>query len=318
MTLKMKNIALFTLSLLILACPISAQAAKSFEIAATVNKDAISDGDVLDRMRLIFASTGVVNNKDNRAKAYPQALNSLIEEQLQIQEAIRQNLNVSDEETAAGFDEMAKQNSMTSDQFDLVIKQQGIPKPTLLRKIKAQIAWRNVISKILRPKIDVTENDVTARLDRIKDNIGKIEYQVAEIFLPVTKTSKEVETKILANKLRDEIKGGRVLFSIIAAQFSKSSSAKQGGLLGWVQEGELPQELDVVLKSLSLKQVSPPIRGLSGFHILTLLNKRTISEETLPSEDKILSAIGLERLDRLQQRYISDVRSAAFIDRRGE
>ena len=281
-----------------------------------MNKDAISESDVLDRMRLIFASTGVRNNQENRNKTYPQALNSLIEEQLQIQEANRQNLNVNDEEAIVGFEAMASQNSMTGEQFDVVIKQQGIPKSTLLRKIKAQIAWRNVIGKVIRPQIDVTEKDVTARLDRIKDNVGKTEYKAAEIFLPVTKTSKEAETKALANKLISEIKGRGAPFNVIAAQFSKSSSAKQGGLLGWVQEGELPQEIDVVLKSLSKKQVSPPIRGLSGFYILTLIDKRVVSEETLPSEEDILNAIGLERLDRLQQRYMSDIRSGAFIDRR--
>jgi peptidyl-prolyl cis-trans isomerase SurA len=314
----MKNITFALLSLFIIATPFQASAANSFGIAATVNKDAISNNDVLDRMRLIFASTGVRDISENRTKTYPQALNSLIEEQLQIQEAIRQNLSVSDEEAAAGFEGMAKQNSMTAEQFDIVIKQQGIPKSTLLRKIKAQIAWRNIIGKILRPKIDVTENDVTARLDRMKDNIGKTEYQAAEIYLPVTKTSKEPETRDLAKKLVSEIKGGRVLFSVVAAQFSKSSSAKQGGLLGWVQEGDLPKELDTVLKSLSIKQVSPPIRSLSGFYVLTLLNKRTISKETLPTEEDILNSIGLERLDRLQQRYLSDIRSSAFIDRRGE
>lgn len=312
----MKNITIYLVALILMALPFSAYAAKSFGIVATVNKDAISESDVLDRMRLIFASTGVRNNKSNREKAYTQALNSLIDEQLQMQEADRQDLHVRDEEAVVGFEAMASQNSMTGEQFDVVIKQQGIPKATLLRKIKAQIAWRNVIGKIIRPQIDVTEKDVTARLDRLKDNIGKAEYKAAEIFLPVTKTSKEAETKALANKLISEMKTRNAPFNMIAAQFSKSSSAKQGGSLGWVQEGELPQELDVVLKSLSKKQVSPPIRGLSGFYILTLLDKRVVSEDTLPSEEDILNAIGLERLDRLQQRYMSDIRSAAFIDRR--
>lgn len=288
----------------------------SFSIAATVNKSAISDSDVNNRMRLIFASSGVRNTAENRKQAYPQALNSLIEEQLQIQEAERQNLPVTDEEVMEGFAGMAQQNSMTPDQFDLVIGQQGIPKSTLLQKIKAQIAWRSVVTKILRPQIDVTENDVNARLDRLKENVGKTEYRASEIFLPVTKTSPDAETKRLAQKLIDEIRSLRAQFPVVAAQFSKSPSGRQGGALGWVQEGELPKELDTTLKSLSLNQVSSPIRGLSGYYILALMEKREVSAETLPSEEDILNAIGLERLDRLQQRYLSDVRSAAFIDRR--
>ena len=291
-------------------------AKKSFEIAATVNKDAISMSDVNDRISLVFASSGVRRTRDSVIKAQPQALNSLIDEQLRIQEAERQNLPVTDEEVTEGFVAMAAQNNMKPEQFDTVLKQQGIPKSTLLRKIKSQIAWRKIIKNVLRPQIDVTETDVRARLDRMKENIGKMEYKAFEIFLPVTNSKEEKPTKDLANKLISEIRAGSAPFSLVAAQFSKSASGPQGGGLGWVQEGQLPQELNTVLKSLSLKQVSSPIRGLSGFHILMILNKRTVSEDTLPSEEDILNAIGLERLDRLQQRYLSDIRSSTFIDRR--
>lgn len=288
-----------------------------FAIVATVNEDAISNNDVEDRIRLIFATTGVRNTAENRKEAYPQALNSLIEETLQIQEATRQNIAMSKEEITEGFAGMARQNSMTVEQFDGVIKQQGIPKPTLLKRIEAQGAWRNVVTKVLRPQVNVSETDVNARLDRLRENIGQTEYRVAEIFLPVTETSQEKETQKLAKKLINEIKSQRVQFPVVAAQFSKAASARKGGMMGWVQEGSLPKELDVVVKSLNVNQISPPIRSLSGYYVLSVLEKREVSEENLPSPDDVLSAIGLERLDRLQNRYLQDIRSTAFIDRRG-
>lgn len=314
----MKKYIFTILAIAVLGCAITttSYAANSFGIAATVNKSAISDNDVNERIKLIFASSGVRNTPENRKQAYPQALNSLIEEQLQIQEAERQNFPVEDEEVEAGFAAMAQQNSMTAEQFEGVIKQKGIPKGTLFQKIKAQIAWRNVITKVLRPQIDVTENDVMARLNRMKDNIGKMEYNAAEIFLPVTETSPDKDTKELAQKLISELKSRRVQFPVVAAQFSKSPTGRNGGSMGWVQEGELPKELDITLKNLSAGQVSTPIRSLSGYYILALMGKREINAETLPTEEDVLNAIGLERLDRLQQRYLADVRSAAFIDRR--
>ena len=311
-----KTLFLSLLALTMLGFSAQSVHAASFQIAATVNKDAISESDVDERIKLLFASSGIRRTPENLAKARPQALNSLVEEQLQIQEAAKQNLTVTDDQVAEGFAGMASQNSMTPEQFELVLKQQGIPKSTILRKIKAQIAWRNVVTKVLRPQIDVTETDVTARLDRLKANIGKTEYLTHEIFLPVVNSAEENSTKDLAGKLADEIKGGAAMFPMVAAQFSKSASAAQGGALGWVQEGELPQELDVVMKSLAPNQISPPIRSLAGFYLITVPEKREITVETLPSEEDVLNAIGLERLDRLQQRYMSDIRSAAFIDQR--
>ena len=295
---------------------ISVQAAEVFGIAATVNEDAISEADVNDRMQLIFASSGLANNKANRARVRPQAVESLIEEQLKIQEAARQNIEISKEEVLEGFNAIATSNQMTSDQFVQVMKQQGIPQATLLAQLKAQIAWNKVIQSVLRPKVDVSENDVNAKLDRIKANIGKVEYLAAQVFLPVSSSDQEAQTKQLADKLVEEVKTKRASFDVVAKQFSKASGAENGGYLGWVQEGQLPKELDLVLKSLSPGQISPPIRGLSGYYILTVVQKRSVSSETLPSQDDVLRSIGLERLDRLQQRHLADIRSAAFIDRR--
>ncbi len=298
--------------------PIQTMAATSFGIAATVNKDAISESDVNDRMKLLFASSGIPNTKESREKIKPQALNVLIEEQLKIQEAERNGLEVKDQEIDEAFSEMAAQNKMTAEEFSKVMAQSDIPTHTLRHKIKSQIAWRKVVGSMLRSRIDVTENDVNAKMMRLKENLGKTEYQVSEIFLPVEKTKDDKKVKELGQKLIEEIKKGRAPFAVVATQFSKSASAQQGGAVGWVQEGDLPKELDVVVKSLSDGQISPPIKGLAGYHILTVAGTRQISEETLPKEEEVLNAIGLQRLDRLQKRHLADVRSSSFIDRRDE
>ena len=303
-------------SILAMTAPFTVQAKTSFGIAATVNTDAVSESDVNDRMKLIFASSGIQDTPESRNKVRPQALNILIEEQLKIQEAKKNNIEISSEEIDKAFGTMAAQNKMEPDQFKQVMANSGIPHRTLRRQIEAQIAWQKVVSRVLRPRVDVTDNDINARLDRLKENVGKTEYQVSEIFLPVNSNNKEAKVKDLSQKLVEEIKLKRAPFPVVATQFSKSASAVQGGSLGWVQEGELPKELDIVVKSLSKGQISPPIKGLSGYYILTLNGQRTISEENLPSEEEVLNSIGLQRLDRLQKRYLSDLRSSSFIERR--
>ncbi len=312
----MKHIVIIAALLLSPVVVQQAKAATSFGIAATVNKDAISEADVNNRMSLILASSGIQNTKENREKVKPQALSLLIEEQLKIQEAKKNELSVTREEIDEAFGQMASQNKMTAEEFAKVMTKSGIPQSTLMRQIEAQIAWRKVVTTILRPRVDVTENDISEKMNKLKENIGTTEYQVSEIFLPVPNSKEDKKIKELATKLIQEIKAGRAPFAVVAAQFSKSSSAVQGGSLGWVQAGELPKEQDIVVKSLSKGQISSPLKGLSGYHILTLNESRQISVETLPKEEDVLNAIGLQRLDRLQKRYLSDIRSASFIDRR--
>ena len=86
--------------------------------------------------------------------------------------------------------------------------------------------------------------------------------------------------------------------------------------MGWVSEEEIPKELALVLRTMEVGTISPPVRGLSGITILGLQDKRVKSEESLPSEEDTLNAIGLERLDRAQQRHLSDLKAAALIERR--
>ncbi len=63
-------------------------------------------------------------------------MDSLIDEQLKLQEAKRQNIEVTEEDVQAGFETLAQQNGLTADEFTGMIKQQGIPKSTLLANLK--------------------------------------------------------------------------------------------------------------------------------------------------------------------------------------
>jgi peptidyl-prolyl cis-trans isomerase SurA len=294
----------------------SAQANISFGIAATVNKDAISESDVQDRINLLMASTGMSNTQENREKISNEALNVLIEEQLKIQEAEKNNLEVTKDEIDEAFAEMAARNKLSPPEFASVMAGSGVTANTLRQQIKAELAWSKVVGGVLRPQVDVSDNDIAAKLERLKDNIGKTEYKVSEIFLPVNSPVEDSKAKEIGLGLIQEVKNGRAPFGVVASQFSKSSSASQGGSIGWIQEGDLPKELDIVVKSLNKGQISPPIKSLSGYYILTLTDQRTISQETLPSNDDILNSIGLQRLDKLQKKYLSDIQSASFIDRR--
>lgn len=313
----MKKIFLSFLMAAGLLSPTFAYAQKdSMSIAAVVNEDAISEADVRDRLRLILASSGLPDTPEMRQKALGQVLDSLVDEQIKMQEAARNELTVTEEDIDKAFAQIAGNNKMTPEQFAGVLKQQGINRVTLNRQIKAQIAWTKVVQKVVRPQVTVSANDVAALKERMRKNIGKSEYLVSEIFLPVDDAAKEGDVRQLGAKLSSEIGEGKAPFAGVARQVSRAAGAEKGGDMGWVQEGRLPEELDGALKALAEGQVSQPIRGANGYHILQLRGKRSFAEANIPSDDDITDQIGFERLDRAQQRYLLDLKSAAFIERR--
>ncbi len=307
-------IRLFLVMALVMSAPLPATA-QALGIAAVVNEDAISMADVRDRLKLIIISSGLPNNKDTIDKVMPQILNGLIEEQIKLQEAKRHALEVTQDDINAGLDALAQQNNMTREQFSEVMKNAGIPQRTVEHQIRAQIAWTKVIQAILRPRVDVSDSDVDARIARLTSQLGRTEYAVSQIFLPVGDDNKEADTRVLAQKLVAELKRGAP-FPAVAAQFSKAPGAQQGGTLGWIQDGDLQPDLNEVLIGMDEQSLSDPIRVNEGYYILWLRGKRTLTEDKIPSREDITNMIGTERLDREQQRHLTDLKSSAFVDRR--
>ncbi|MEM6781444.1 MAG: peptidylprolyl isomerase [Pseudomonadota bacterium] len=311
----MKLLSVFILMLCVLAVP-PALAERSMRIAAVVNADAITESDVEDRLRLILASSGLPNTKEIRDKALPQVINSLIEEMLMLQEAKRNEIEVSKEELDAGFAEIAQQNNMPAEQFEEMMSRGSIPKKTLMQQIEAQLSWTKIVQSVLRPRVNVKDTDVDVRLERLKNNIGRTEYLVSEIFLPIDKAEDESDARKLANQLVQELNAQKAPFSGVARQFSKAAGAEKGGSLGWVQKGQLADELDDSLGNMSVGSISNPIRTTAGLHILNLREERIIEERIIPGRNALINQIGMERLDRLQRRTMQDLKAEAFIDRR--
>ncbi len=304
------------LALAILFFPFSAPQARGISIAVVVNHDAITLSEVDDRMKLIMTSSGLPQTQEIKVKLLPQVINSLIEEQLKLQEAETLKINIPPEDIQNGFAEIARQNNFTPAQFRSVLGQNGVNVETMNRQIRSQIAWSRVIQKSLLPKISVSDSDVDAYLERLRAAAGKREYLLAEIFLPVEDPKDDNDTRQLAHRLYSEINSGQAPFYKIAQQFSKAAGSAQGGDIGWVQQGQLPDELDKALPMLEKGRISTPLRSLSGYHILLVRDFRTISEDTLPSSDQVINILGGERMDRAQRRHLLDLKATAFIENR--
>ncbi|PZO80898.1 MAG: rotamase, partial [Micavibrio aeruginosavorus] len=287
-------VAVATLSIVL--PPVSASAQNVMGIAAVVNDEAISMQDVNDRMKLVMVSSGLPDSAEIRTKIRPQVIDSLVEEQLKLQTAARSKLTAGDKEVEEGFKTIAQQNNIPADKFEMALKQQGVPMATLKRQIKAQLSWNNYVRDRLKNRVNVSTSDVDTRIERMKSKIGQTEYLVADIFLPLDNPKRNKEVEEFAGRMAKELQAKKAPFGPVAAQFSKAAGAEKGGTLGWVQPGQLPEEMDKVLLTLEEGQISNPIRTQDGIHVMMLQKKRTLTAEAIPPRDELTNMIGLERL----------------------
>lgn len=285
-------------------------------IVAVVNQGVVTSSDLKNRLKLIEASTGLQPSAELEAKLRPQVLDMLVEELVKTQEADRMKIKVEPEEITEGFNTIAQQNGIEPDIFRKALEQRGINLSTMKDQIRAQLAWNKVIQMRIRPRVEVSDADIDSELEHLKEGIGKTQYRVAEIFLPTTSQGKASTVANLARKLSDQLQQTPQAFPKVAVQFSQSPGAEKGGMIGWVFADQMPQDIEEILPKLGKGQVSNPIKTSSGYYIVLVVDKRTLSEETLPSREDVLQRIGTERLDRAQRRYLMDLMSASFVEKR--
>ena len=95
----------------------------------------------------------VVNNARSRArkaalpKVRDQALRELVNEQLQIFAAKQAGITISDSDVTKQFETIATRNNQTVAQFEAQLRSMGSHASSLRSKIKAQIAWGQVVRR---------------------------------------------------------------------------------------------------------------------------------------------------------------------------
>jgi peptidyl-prolyl cis-trans isomerase SurA len=124
--------------------------------------------------------------------------------------------------------------------------------------------------------VDVSEDEIEDIVRRITASRGLKQRRVSEIFLAVDTALQVDEIRGNAQDLLDQLRAG-ASFPALARQFSEAASAARDGDLGWIQEGQLPEELDAALAKMRPGRLSPPVRSLTGFHILLLHDERQAS-----------------------------------------
>ncbi|HYM29837.1 MAG TPA: peptidylprolyl isomerase [Candidatus Cybelea sp.] len=251
----------------------AARAEDAVRIAAIVNDDVISGHDLEQRIRLVLSSTGQPDTPTTRQRVHDQILSGLIDERIELQEAKRLGIKVTDEDMDRAFEVLEKQNNVPKGRFEEFLHAQGVDKDALAAQLRPEIAWSKVIRQQLLPNVDVTDDDVNTTLARLKANSSLPESLVSQIFLPVDAPDKEETVNRDAERLVGEIRGG-ANFAAMARQYSRDQAAQAGGELGWVQPGSLAEEIEAALSRMQPGQISDPIRALGGFYIEQLRDRR--------------------------------------------
>lgn len=257
-------------ALLMLTSPARAQSPVG--VAAVVNDDPISVIDLVERIKLVAVSSNIEMTSQRSNEMAPQILQQLINEKLQLQEAERRGIEVTDEEIARGKSMIEQNAGLPNGMLDAYLTQRQIAPGTIENQIRPQVAWQKVLGR-MRNDVQISEAEIDENLERIISNQNKPRNRVQEIFLPVDNPQDSTRVYQTAREIIGALNQGAD-FAGLARQFSASASAANGGDLGWLYAGEMASDLQQAVNQLKPGDISDPVQTIRGYYILKLLDRR--------------------------------------------
>ncbi len=247
-------------------------------IVAVVNGDVITSGDVDNRARLFAISTGLSTTPEVLERLKSQIANQLIDERLRLQEAQRRKIVVPDKQIAAAIREVEQRNNMPDGGLRQKLASLGVSHRTMIDQIRVQLAWTQVLREQLADKLNISDADVDEKIRQHTRQIGKPEYSVGEIFVPVDDPANLADARRFAETVIAELRAGAP-FAAVAAQFSQTQSALEGGEVGWMQPDQLDPQVARLVVQMPPGAVSNPVKVPGGFAIVTVRAKREIGRD---------------------------------------
>jgi len=257
-----------------------ANAQTSHGIAAVVNDDVITTYDLRQRSLFMMATQGIEPTDEAKKQILSQAMRNLVDEKLQIQEARKFDLTISNDEVRNGVQRIVSRNEISVEEFAQRLASAGISISTLQDQIRSEIAWQRIIGGLYGSRIRISDAQINETLTRLTANADKPSYRIAEIYIEATPDIGGMDGAVQGAAAMIEQLGQGVPFPVLARQFSSAPSAAKGGDIGWIREGELREEINAVIVQMGKGQVSNPIQVPGGVYVVALADTQISTNET--------------------------------------
>jgi peptidyl-prolyl cis-trans isomerase SurA len=268
------------MSLLAVAPTIHAQAAPQ---TATVDRIvAVVDDDVILKSELDRAELNIKQQYNGHTAQLPpqdvldkQVLERLILARLQLARAKDSGIKVSDAELDQSVQRLAAQNKMTLAQMQQQLAVDGMTYAEFRKSMHDEITIQKMQQSVIQGRVAVSESEIDNELASQRAGGPQVHLAHILIALPENPTPEQIKTaQTKVDGIKELIDQGKMEFSAAAIRYSDSQNALEGGDLGWRSVDEVPPAFTEIIKTMKPGQVTQPIRGVSGFQLLKLVETR--------------------------------------------
>ena len=228
----------------------------------------------------------------------------LVEEMIILRRADDLHIQISTQELDEALLNIKK--GYSKEDFEYLFLKQAISFEAWKERLKKRLLVQKVIRKELWEEASVTPQKINDYYDK---HWKEWSYGEQVRALHILLSSKDQAKQILK-----QLKNGDD-FATLARSHSQAPEAQNGGDLGYVVRGQLPESLEKPIFALKKGALSPVVKTSYGFHIFKVIEKRKTSKPKIEEcVEKIRQAIQKEKVDSAYGPWLAKLRSQYKIE----
>lgn len=280
-------------------------------IIAVVNDELITLKDLKDYVQSTYVSLVAEGMPDAQIQEVMKDMEvngtvKLIEDKLILSQANTVGLQVREELVDERIDTLKTKYGSEQTLVDALIKN-GATLTDLRNKIRDQLKIKFIVDHEVKDKIFVNPQEVTEYYEQNKQQFARPErINLESIFVGYKEDRDAAKGKV--DEILKKI-GEGAEFSDLVKEYSEAPS------VGVVEHGQLLPEVEKIVFSLSLHEISPPVETDNGIFIFRLAGNSPAETASLESvKDRIYETISNEKFKKQFRRWIDKLKKDAYIE----
>lgn len=292
------------------------------QVVAKVNGKPLTAFELNEEFQALLPSLGSYHgnvSEERIAAIRKEAMDNLIDRELQYQYALGKNISVSNKEVEAEFTRM--ENAFGSPKkFKEAIKKKGLIMEEVKGYLKKRLLTAKAKEQEITAKARISDEELRDYYQKNKNGFNKPEeLRASHILIGVdpAASAEEREKKLkLAKDILAKIKAGEDFVKLAMRYSTDERTAPIGGDIGPFHKGMMADEaLEKAVLSLKVGEVSDVVESLYGYHIIVLTDRKPPTQLSF-DDVRVDIKVRLEKkkADELYKKWMEDLKAKAKIE----
>ena len=265
-------------------------------VVITVGSRGITEDELKKAIQQIIFEMDI---SDREAKEGIETIvNKVIERAMIVEYGKEEGIGVSDEELDSAIKNIKR--DYPEDVFKEMLLRRYIDFKEWKEGLREELLIKKIVTKVTASISPVTFDEIKEYFNAHRDEFRRpAMVQLRQIVVP---------TREEALKIQGRLKQGEEMGEL-ARKYSITPEAKDGGILGWIDRGQLEESMERAIFSLRVGEISDIFKSPYGYHVFEVISTRDAGLQDLPEAmAEIESKLMLQKKESFYREWIKGLR----------